>query len=73
MELKIKLQKPTNKKQEEKRKLRMKNGRNSDDKLYTINYQVSRWQMEKSYGDREGSYKTKLKTNTMEHECPNKY
>ena len=47
MELKKKLQKPTNKKQE-KRELNMKNGRNSDDKLYTINYQFSRWRMEKS-------------------------
>ena len=39
MELKVKLQKPTNKKQEEKIKLNWKNGRElSDDKLYTINF-----------------------------------
>ena len=39
MELKVKLQKPTNKKQEEKRKLNRKNcSELSDDKLYTINF-----------------------------------
>ena len=39
MELKVKLQKPINKKQEEKRKLNRKNERElSDDKLYTINF-----------------------------------
>jgi len=39
MELNIKLLKPTNKKQEEKRKLNRKNGRQlSDDNLYTINF-----------------------------------
>ena len=38
MELKVKLQKPINKKQEEKRKWKGKNAGNSDDKLYTINF-----------------------------------
>ena len=39
MELKVKLQKPTNKKQEEKIKLNWKNGRElSDDTLYTVNF-----------------------------------
>ena len=39
MELKVKLQKPTNKKQEEKRKLNRKNcSELSDDKLYTVNF-----------------------------------
>ena len=36
MELKVKLQKPINKKQEEKRKWKGKTAGNSDDKLYTI-------------------------------------
>ena len=38
MELKVKLQKPINKKQEEKRKWIRKNAGNSDDKLSTINF-----------------------------------
>ena len=37
MELKVKLQKPVNKKQE-KRKWKGKNAGNADDKLYTINF-----------------------------------
>jgi len=41
MQLKIKLQTPTNKKQEKKRELNMTNGRELHDKLYTINYQFS--------------------------------
>ena len=47
MELKVKLQKPVNKKEEEKRKWKGKNAGNADDKLYTINFFLS-WRMEKS-------------------------
>ena len=57
MQLKVKLQKPTNKKQEEKRKLNRKNGRElSDYKLYTINFfSVSEWR------NHLGKYGLKLK------------
>ena len=53
MELKVKLQKPINKKQEEKRQWTMKNAGNSDDKLYTINFfsQLAKWEIIK---DRAG-------------------
>ena len=45
IEFKVKLQKQTNKKQEEKKEIEQENGRElSNDKLYTIN--LSRWRME---------------------------
>jgi len=45
MELKVKLQKLINKKQEEKRKMNRKNGMElSNNKLYTINnFSVGKW------------------------------